>query len=334
MFIANPIYDVVFKYMMEDARVARLFLSVIIQREILEIRFLPQELSGVKTSERAQTSLNLSIYRLDFAAKIRSHMGREEVIIIEVQKTRLYADMIRFRRYLGKQYMNEDHHYLSKDGKFKEYLVGIPIYSIYFLGNTLEGYEDHAIVRIQLREISHSTGEDLSVDNDFIKGLYHEGTIINIPVLKSKRRDELELLLSIFDQANSTADMHIMNVKEQDFPEKFQPIIRRLKQAVEVKEVRDVMEIEDDFVKELNEYEERVKRQTELYENERKLKEEAQRKQEEAQRKQEEAQRKQEETQRKGEEAILLLLKSGISPHDISEHLKLPLEYIESLRES
>jgi hypothetical protein len=48
--------------------------------------------------------------------------------------------------------------------------------------------------------------------------------------------------------------MHIMNVKEQDFPEKFQPIIRRLKQAVEVKEVRDVMEIEDDFVKELNEY--------------------------------------------------------------------------------
>ena len=148
-----------------------------------------------------------------------------------------------------------------------------------------------------------------------------------------------------FDQANCTADMHIMNVKEQDFPEKFQPIIRRLKQAVEVKEVRDVMEIEDDFVKELNEYEERVKRQTELYENERKLKEEAQRKQEEAQRKQEEAQRKQEEAQRKqeeaqrkqeeaqrkGEEAILLLLKSGISPHVISEQLKLPLEYIESL---
>lgn len=120
------------------------------------------------------------------------------------------------------------------------------------------------------------------------------------------------MLLSIFDQANRTDDMHIMNVKEQDFPEKFQPIIRRLKQAMEVKEVRDVMEIEDDFVKELNEYEERVLRQTALLEQ---------------------AQRKQEEAQRKQEEAIILLLKNGLSAESISEQLNLPLAYVLSLNE-
>ena len=312
MLIANPIYDVVFKYMMEDARIARLFLSVILQRDIVEINFLPQELSGVKTKKSKKTSLNLSIYRLDFSAKVRDEQGIEELIIIEVQKTRLYGDIMRFRRYLGKQYMNENHHYIAKDRRETEYQVGVPIYSMYFLGATLEGFEDHPIVRINVEATSHDSGEELPKENVFIRGLYHEGTIINIPALKKRRRGDLEMLLSIFDQANRTDDMHIMNVKEQDFPEKFQPIIRRLKQAVEVKEVRDAMEIEDDFVKELNEYEERVLRQSALLEQ---------------------AQRKQKEAQRKQEEAIILLLKNGLSAESISEQLNLPLAYVLSLNE-
>ncbi|MFZ1751529.1 MAG: hypothetical protein WAU01_15125, partial [Saprospiraceae bacterium] len=151
--------------------------------------------------------------------------------------------------------------------------------------------------------------------------------------------------LSIFDQENRTNDMHILNIKEQDFPSQFHPIIRRLKKAVEVKEVRDVMDIEDDFVKEINEYESRVVKQTALFEEERRQKEEAQRKQEEAQRKQEEALRKQEEAQRKQEEerqqkeeaqlkqkeAIVLLLKNGVSPEIISEQLSLPIDFVKSL---
>ncbi len=49
-----------------------------------------------------------------------------------------------------------------------------------------------------------------------------------------------------------------MNIVEQDVPEKFRPIIRRLKAAAQVKDVREVMEIEDDFAKELLDYEERI----------------------------------------------------------------------------
>jgi DNA-directed RNA polymerase specialized sigma24 family protein len=104
--------------------------------------------------------------------------------------------------------------------------------------------------------------------------------------------------------------MHILNIEELDFPVQFRPIIRRLKKAVEVKEVRDVMDIDDVFVKEINEYEHRVITQTALYEEERRQKEEAQKKQ---------------------EEAIILLLNNGISPHDISQHLNLSLDYVRSL---
>lgn len=34
--IANPIYDAVFKYLMEDERVAKTLLSALLQREVVE----------------------------------------------------------------------------------------------------------------------------------------------------------------------------------------------------------------------------------------------------------------------------------------------------------
>ncbi|MBK9566161.1 MAG: hypothetical protein IPO37_13615 [Saprospiraceae bacterium] len=114
---------------------------------------------------------------------------------------------------------------------------------------------------------------------------------MNIPALKKKRRDELETLLSIFDQDNRNENHHIMNVKEIDFPEKFRPIIRRLQEAAQVKEVRDIMIVEDDFLSELNDYEHRIA---------------------ESEKQKEEERRQKEEERRQKEEAVKLLLKTGM----------------------
>lgn len=43
LYIANPIYDAVFKFMMEDKEVAKRFIGIIIGKTILEIQLLPQE---------------------------------------------------------------------------------------------------------------------------------------------------------------------------------------------------------------------------------------------------------------------------------------------------
>ena len=48
MIIANPIYNVVFKYLLEDLEIARLFLSRIIGEEIVEVRLQPQEHTRLK----------------------------------------------------------------------------------------------------------------------------------------------------------------------------------------------------------------------------------------------------------------------------------------------
>ena len=43
MLLANPIYDVVYKYLMEDTEIARRLLSKITGEEIIEISVQPQE---------------------------------------------------------------------------------------------------------------------------------------------------------------------------------------------------------------------------------------------------------------------------------------------------
>ena len=95
--IANPIYDVVFKYMMSDNKVAKLLLSAIIGNEIIDLKLEPTE---------TQLSLHdsITVLRMDFKATVQYENGSQQVIIIELQKAKLHTDIMRFRRYLGKQY--------------------------------------------------------------------------------------------------------------------------------------------------------------------------------------------------------------------------------------
>ncbi len=128
--IANPIYDVVFKYLMEDNKVAKIFLSDVTGLDIISLEFLPQELVTEKKNTFA-TGLNLSIYRLDFSAKVREADGSEKVIIIEIQKSKFTDENVRFRKYLGKQYMNENFFHWIMEATGRKYKSGLPILPIY-----------------------------------------------------------------------------------------------------------------------------------------------------------------------------------------------------------
>ncbi len=222
MQIANPIYDVVFKYLMDDNKIAKLFISTIIGKEIEELLFKPQE-RVVNLEQRSFT-----VYRLDFSAKIK--IGEEyRQVIIEIQKAKFATDIMRFRKYLGEQYLNKDNTYTVQ--KEKEIIKrAIPIISIYFLGHKLENIENSGI-RVERKYYDIITGDEIAAKEDFIESLTHDSYVIQIPQLTEKRRTELEILLSVFDQSNITENHHIINVKEEDFPEKYRDIIRRLQIA-------------------------------------------------------------------------------------------------------
>ena len=69
MLIANPIYDVVFKYLLEDIEIARELLSTILGEEIVNLELKPQE------TATEHTSYSISIIRFDFKAIIKTKNG-------------------------------------------------------------------------------------------------------------------------------------------------------------------------------------------------------------------------------------------------------------------
>ena len=59
MIIANPIYDIVFKYLMEDERIARTILSALLKMDVVAVEVRPHEYAN---SHRD----TLSVFRIDF----------------------------------------------------------------------------------------------------------------------------------------------------------------------------------------------------------------------------------------------------------------------------
>jgi hypothetical protein len=239
--IANPIYDVVFKYMMEDNEVAKLLVSSIIDEEVISLEPKPQEHQNTEGK-------TLTVYRLDFSAKIKTPDGYK-LILIEMQKANFPNDIVRFRGYFGKQYADKNNSITREDGSIE----ALPIYTIYFFGKEL-GICKTPVLKVFSTVMDMGTQQIVEAKSEFIESLNHQSWIVQISCMKELRRNELELLLSVFDQNNRTSDNHILNVHEEDFPEKYRPLIRRLKQAGSIPEVKEKMTAEDEVLEYIKSY--------------------------------------------------------------------------------
>ena len=258
MKIANPIYDVVFKYLMDDNKIAKLMISKIIGEEIDSLDFQPKdnvvkiERSGIN-DEKPQASF--TVYRLDFAARIKLPDGSFKQVIIEIQKAKLPTDIMRFRKYLGQQYFTNKNS-VEKEIKGELRKTALPIVSIYFLGHHLD-YETAPVIKVNRNYIDLATGEPLTHKEEFIESLTHDSYVIQIPELKGKRRNNLERILSIFDQSQKESD-HILNINENDFPEEYRDIIRKLQTAISDEDIQNMMDLEDEILEELEKKERRI----------------------------------------------------------------------------
>lgn len=180
---------------------------------------------------------------MDFAARIALVDGTEKLVLIEIQKAKLSSDIMRCRKYLGAQYASSENSYTIGDE-----LKAMPIVSIYFLGHSLESL--HApVIRVERRCLDVS-GKVLQGPTDpFIASLTHDSFIVKIPYLKQQHQTDLESLLGLFDQAQrDPADAHSLGIREEEYPEKFHPVIFRLIRAISEPEIREVMEVEDTYL--------------------------------------------------------------------------------------
>ena len=331
MKIANPIYDVVFKYMMEDPRAAKIFLSEVTGLDIVSLEYLPQEQLAENQSPESKSVhgiFNLSVFRLDFSAIIREADGSEQVILIELQKSNVNPQIMRFRKYLGKQYMNELLFRWVEPRVGRKYKRGLPILPIYILGGAMAEFSDVPVLDIDYQIRDRYAGKVLESSNHFIESLFHRGIIINLPALNDKRRDDLEKLLSIFDYQNTRKNKHVMHVKETDFPDRFHVIMRRLNAAIKEAELQSEINQEDEVLAELHEQRRYMEKARLIAEEGMRAKEEGKRMEEEGKRMKENAVRVEENAVRHQEQAIKLLLEAGISAEEISTKLELPLEKV------
>ena len=241
MRVANPIYDVVFKFLMGDMRIAKLILSKILDQEIETLEFKPTEF-------RKKIGLNLTVFRIDFSAVILQPDGSRKLALIEIQKAKLPTDIMRFRKYLGGHYQDPNNVYQVDDSASEK---ALPIICIYFLGHPLQ-HTESPVVKVQRSYIDAATQKKLAHKEEFIESLTHDSYIIQIPRLRAKRRNDLEILLSIFDQSQQVPNnRHFLNLDEEAYPEEFQIVISRLIKATVEEDVCETMDLEDDILGEL-----------------------------------------------------------------------------------
>lgn len=237
MLIANPIYDVVFKYLLEDIEIARGLLSTILGEEIIGLELKPQE----SAAENPAGSIN--ILRFDFKAIIKTKTGEPKKVLIELQKAKQMFDVTRFRRYLGDNYRKEDD-VLNDNNEVEK--RPLPIVTIYFLGFPLDNIKN-AVVKINREYRDVVTQELLEVKEEFVELLTHDSYLIQIRLLAGKSKTKLEKVLRIFSPEFKTKDKHQLEFLGDLNEPLVQKMVERLGRAIASEEIRDKMDVEDEI---------------------------------------------------------------------------------------
>ncbi|MCU0393716.1 MAG: hypothetical protein MUE81_21600, partial [Thermoflexibacter sp.] len=240
MIIANPIYDAVFKYLLEDTNIARFILSTIIGEEIIDIEVKPQEHAIFSDFYLVK------VFRVDFKATVQTKEGESKKILIELQKGKQLVDIMRFRRYLGENYQREDE---IKNEKGEIEKRALPIITIYILGFTLENLPIPVIKSGRLY-INVDTQEVLTAKNEFIEAVTHDCYVIQIPHLSLGLQTKLQKVLAVFNQKYilSRDDKRILNIpNELTDDEIIKQILDRLAKAAMNEDVRKQIEAEEEI---------------------------------------------------------------------------------------
>ena len=237
--VANPIYDVVFKYLMEDERIARILLSALLKQDVVAVEMRPHEYSNTNGARRG-----ISMFRIDFSARVREASGAERTVVIELQKTWLPTETLRFRQYLGVQYGNS--------GNMQDKSTAYPMYAVYLLGHCVGDikapvfYVHHNVTDYDGHEVTEG------VPDRFVESLTHDSIFVQIPLLHGRVNNKLDRVLSIFDQQMvNDLDQHVIDVDDDAFKgdAEMEYVLRRLTMAATNPDMRLDMNVEDEYYK-------------------------------------------------------------------------------------
>ncbi len=241
--VANPIYDSVFKYLMEDERIAKTILSALLKKEVIHVTVRPHEYSNT-------TRDTLSMFRIDFAATVREREGgaiKDRIVLIELQKTWLNTETLRFRQYLGAQYSNKNNMREADEKGF-----AYPMVAVYLLGHKVGNIKEPIVyVNHDVFDYNGNVVADVN-EEPFVESLTHNSIIVQIPLLHGNVNNRLEKVLSVFDQTQVEGDtQQVLKIDEDKYADDSDMlyVLHKLTAAAANSEMRQDMNVEDEYYK-------------------------------------------------------------------------------------
>ncbi len=370
--LPNPIYDNVFKYLLEDIESAKIILSVLSNRNITdlhyesgnftekktdfdkEIKILEIENKANKKKQDANktewqlidtelelqkskvkdphTGNDIARAHLDFIATIKDPSGKEEHIMIELQKENDPSDIYRFKRYIAKNFIKKvERTKINSRTKVPEkQIVSLPILPIFILNFKIENDIKDLVLHVNNETRGFYTKKILKKPNEFIDNLTYGLIIVQLAHLDTIKENMLQFLtteelkrtyklLSFFDQSLiHNNNRHRLRLPTEQMPKDFGRIVNRLKSAsLDNPDLEEEMFAEDEYIQmlknkyrtinnlsdELSSTTKKLRNTTKKLDKEKLIRKiaEKQRKEAEEQRKEAEEQKKEAEEQKKQE---------------------------------
>ena len=242
VYVANPLYDAVFKYLMEDDRIAKTILTALLKKKVIDVKIRRNEYANLTRRE------SISMFRIDFAATVLDEDNKPHLMLIELQKTWLPTETLRFRRYLALQYNNEENMLKEEHEKY-----AIPMVAIYLLGHRV-GKIEEPVIYVNHHAYNYDDKKvEEGIPDPFVESLQHDSIIVQIPLLHGRVNNRLEKVLCLFDQTNVADNKKVIKVDDKQFEgdNDMEYIVRRLQSAAADPDMRYQMNAEDEFFKEL-----------------------------------------------------------------------------------
>ena len=318
--IANPIYDVVFKYLMDDARIARTILSALLKKDIVSVEMRPHEYVNQKVE-------GIAVQRIDFGAVVREN-GEEKLILIELQKSWLNTELLRFRQYMARQYNDPKNMTIGPKQQY-----ALPMVMVYLLGHKVGDIEEPVVyVRHDVFDYNDQV-VTRGIPDPFVDSLTHESIIVQIPRLRGQVNTRLDQVLSVFDQSRQDqGNSKLLNIDDSLYdPDdaEMQRILLRLTGAAADDEFRRQMNLEDEIFMEIkNRDAEILQRDYAIAQQKEQLEQkDAQLEQKDAQLEQKDAQLEQKDAQLR--KSIALLRQANLSSEAIAASLGIDIAEID-----
>jgi len=268
--IPNPIYDVVFKYLMEDLESAKIILSTLINENIKKLSFEP--VSHSEKIKDPSSEQEIKLFHLDFTALVEKPDGSEELIMIELQKANQGSDIFRFKRYISANFQKKQESEITNPTTkaIEKIQKPIRLLPIFILNFRIENEINDLIIKTNRQKYGIFREKILEKNNEFIDHLSYDIWVIQLPNLNKIDEQEYQndpyksklfALLKLFDQnaSEKLSNRHRLRLFKKVFPNFLERVIKRLQAAaIENPDLENQMLVEDEYLSKLIERDNKI----------------------------------------------------------------------------